>query len=253
MSDALYWDGIGQDWDSGLTWDAGQAGGNPGDVQKYLDLITSEHNKQPNYMAMLAAVFQPLADSEAVANGMAVLFDIDTALGLQLDIIGLWVGRSRFLTVPITGVFFTFNTGPGFNLGILRGRFDQTNELSRLPDEQYRTLLKATIAANHWNGTVPGATAAYAIVFGPLGYQMLIVDHQDMTMTVILGGPVPDALTLALLLGGYLSLKPMGVRITDYVVSANSSKKIFAFNAPPTSPILGGFNVGAFATHYLGA
>lgn len=248
----LYWDSIGLTWDSGLTWDAGDSP-NPGDVQPYLDLVTSEHNQKPKFMEMLAEYLQPLADGKAVMDGMVVLFDIDSALGQQLDMIGLWIGRTRELAVPITDVYFTFNTGPGFNQGILRNQFSPTNELLVLPDEQYRTLLKATIAANHWDGTIIGAYEAYAIVFGPGGYTMLIIDYQDMTMDVMLGGPVPDAVTLALLLGGYLSLKPVGVRINRYIVSANPDKKIFTFNAPPDSPIIGGFNVGAFATIYQGA
>lgn len=252
MADELLWDQPGETWDSDLTWDAGQAGGNPGDVDKYLNLVTSEHNKKPNFMAMLQTFLQPVADGEAVADALTVMFDIDTAQGVQLDMIGLWVGRSRFLSVPITGAFFTFNTGPGFGVGIFKGRFDVGNELVRLPDEQYRTLLKATIAANHWDGTIVGATEAYAIAFGPGGYTTLLIDHQNMTMTVVLGGPPPDAVTLALLLGGYLSLKPVGVRISEYIVSANATKKIFTFNAPATSPVIGGFNVAAFAKHYEG-
>lgn len=252
MADELDWDQPDNTWDSGLTWDAGQSGGTPGDVQPYLDKVTSEHNKQPNYMAMLALLLQPLADGKAVADSLVTLFSVDAALGIQLDAIGVWVGRSRYLSVPITGVFFTFNTGPGFNRGIFKGKYSNGNELVALPDEQYRTLLKATIAANHWDGTVVGATEAYAIVFGPRGYSMVIVDHQNMSMTVVLGGPIPDAVTLALLVGGYLNLKPAGVRVDSYVVSANPNKKIFCFNAPPSSPVLGGFNVGAFATHYPG-
>lgn len=247
----LLWDEPGDTWDSGLTWDAGDSP-NPGNVAPYLDLVTSEHNLKPDFMAMLEQVFQPLADNKAVCDAMTVLFDIDTAKGLQLDAIGLWVGRSRRLKVPITGVYFTFNTGPGFNQGIFRGPYSPADSLIDLPDASYRTLLKATIAANHWDGTVVGATEAYAIVFGPAGYQMLIVDHQNMTMEVILGGPVPDAVTLALLLGGYLNLKPSGVRVTNYIVSANSTKKIFAFNAPPLSPVVGGFNVAAFGKHHEG-
>jgi hypothetical protein len=64
---------------------------------------------------------------------------------------------------------------------------------------------------------------------------------------------VPDAVTLALLLGGYLSLKPMGVRITNYIVSANSAAKIFMFDASPDSPIVGGFDTSAFPSFYPGA
>lgn len=247
----LHWDQPDLTWDSGLTWDAGDSP-NPGDVTPYLNLVTSEHRYKPKFIAMLTEYLQPIADGVAVANSLVTMFDIDTALGLQLDIIGLWVGRSRSLSVPISDVYFAFDDGPGFDSGILRGVFDPQTQLLFLPDAQYRTLLKATIAANHWDGTIFGAYEAYAIMFGPGGYTMLIIDFQDMSMDLVLGGPVPDAVTLALFLGGYLSLKPVGVRVRNYIVSANSSAKIFMFDAGPDSPLVGGFDTSAFPSYYPG-
>lgn len=216
----LYWDQPSETWDSGLTWDAGD-GPTPGDIGPYLAKITSEHNQKPNFMAMLSGFLQPIADAIYTANNLYLSFDIDTAVGVQLDIVGLWVGRSRYLTTPITGVFFQFDAGPGFDKGILRGEFESSTELVRLPDEQYRTLLKATIAANHWDGTVVGAYNAYAIVFGPGGYTLTITDYQDMSIDLTLGGPAPDALTRALFVGGYLSLRPDGVRVRNYIIASD--------------------------------
>lgn len=247
---ALDWDTPGLTWDSGITWDAGQSP-NPGNAHPYLDLVTSEHNQKPNYMAMLEAFLQPLADGQAVSDSLVTLFDIDTAVGIQLDIIGLWVGRSRYLTVPITGIYFTFDDGPGFDSGILRGRFDPLNYLVALPDQYYRLLLYATVAANHWDGSIPGAYEAYALVFGPIGYFIAIVDRQDMSMDIVLIGPEPDAVTKALFLGGYLSLKPVGVRVNNYIIS-DGPGPVFMFDVRPDTPHLGGFDVGAFPNFYEG-
>jgi hypothetical protein len=177
----LHWDQPDNTWDSGITWDAGDSP-NPGDVTPYLNLITSEHRQRPDYIAMLSGVFQPLVDGVTVARSLNTLFDIDNAEGVQLDAIGVWVGRSRNLSVPLENVYFQFDTGPGFDMGILRGPFDPLTTLFVLPDDQYRILLYATIAANHWDGTIPGAYNAYAIAFGPRGFTMLIIDNQDMTM-----------------------------------------------------------------------
>jgi hypothetical protein len=217
-----------------------------GDVTPYLNLITSEHRDKPKYIAIMTAFLQPMADGLSVADMLVTLFDVDAADGVQLDAIGLWVGRSRNLTVPITGVYFTFDTGPGFDQGIFKGPFDPSSGLVALPDAQYRTLLKATIAANHWDGTIESAYAAYDIVFGPLGFQIFIVDNQDMSMDLILAGGVPDALTLALFTGGYLSLKPSGVRIAEYVTPGVPGP-IFMFDAPVDLPFRAGFDQGAFA------
>ncbi len=241
------WDQPGAQWDSGLQWDINSMPG-IGDPTPWLNLIVAPHRNKPKFMAMMRVILQPLADVLANLSKMInVDFDIDQAIGAQLDIIGLWVGRSRKLSVPITGVFFTFDTGPGFDIGIFRGPLDPKTYLASLPDPQYRILLYATIAANNWDGTIEGAYNAYAIIFAPLGFTMLIVDYQDMSMDMILGGPVPDVLTKAIFEGGYLNLKPATVRIRNYITSANANKKIFTFDAPPDSPIIGGFDVAAFA------
>lgn len=213
----LDWD-TGLLWDSGITWDA-DSGPNPGDVTPYLDLVTSQHRDKPKFIAMLTALLQPVADGLFIARSLNSIFDLDTALGIQLDAIGLWVGRSRYLTEAISNVFFTFDTGPGFDLGLLMGEFEPTTQLVRLPDEQYRTLLRATIAANHWDGTTTGAYAAYEIIFAPLGYTIVITDYQDMSMDLHIFGPTPDALTQALFVGGYLSLIPAGVRVRNYLIN----------------------------------
>lgn len=219
----------------------------PADPSLYLNRITSEHNQQPDFIAFLTALLQPLVDQlEINSTDLMTAFDLDTAVGVQLDAVGVWIGRSRQLSVPITGVYFTFDIGPGFDKGIFRGPFDPPDSIVSLPDDQYRILLYATVAANHWDGTIPGAYAAYAIIFGPGGYVLMIRDWQDMSMDLILAGPVPDALTLALFEGGYLSLKPVGVRIRDYI-SPGVPGKMFMFDAPPSSPYFAGFDKGAFA------
>lgn len=219
-------------------------------LSQYLDLITSEHNQKPKYMAMLAALFQPMVDGENQINALETLFDLDTATGVNLDIIGIWIGRSRNLQVPITGVYFTFDIGPGFDIGIFKGPFDPISGLVALPDEQYRTLLKATAARNQWDGTITGAYAAYAILFTGTPFQVYIYDYQDMTMSFVLGGGIPDALTQALFTEGYLSLKPDGVGIREYVVPGVVGP-MFAFDTIG-NPDFAGFDQGAFGTFFDG-
>lgn len=221
-----------------------------GDVTPYLNRITSEHNQQPNYIAFLTAILQPLADSIAALEQMLESFDLETAVGVQLDMIGQWIGRTRFLTVPITGVYWTYNTGPGYNIGIYKGPFDPVSGLVALPDMQYRLYLEAVAAANQWDGTIPGAYAAYALLFEGTPFEVLIYDWQDMSMTFALLGAVPDALTQALFTGGYLSLRPDGVRVRDYIVPAVPGP-VFGY-AGSGDPNIAGYNVGAYANFFPG-
>lgn len=219
-------------------------------LQFYLDLITSEHNQKPDFMAMLAAIFAPLADGMAVSYFLYNDFDLDAAIGVQLDIVGLWIGRTRDLQVPITGVYFTYDIGPGFDIGIYKGPFDPITGLVKLPDAQYRTLLKATAARNQWDGSVPGAYAAYAILLDGTPFEVLIYDHQDMTMTFALLGGLPDAITAALFTGGYLSLRPDGVGVRDYIIPGTAGP-VFGYSGSG-NPNIAGFDVGAYAIHIPG-
>ena len=153
-------------------------------------------------------------DHQNMLRGMRAVFDVDRAIGDQLDIVGEWVGVSRDLDVPLEGVHFALDTeGVGLDEGILKGPYDPEGVISRLPDDQYRILIYGQIAANHWDGTIEGAYSAWDTVFAPLGYTIMIQDGQDMTMSVGLVGKVPDAVTQSLFRRGLISQRPAGVHI----------------------------------------
>ena len=216
-------------WDNGLQWDV-NTGPSTGSTAEWLALVTGEHATKPNFMAMLAATFQPLADTIAVMESMPSAYDVDLALGSQLDATGQWIGASRYVTKPLTGVFFSWSTpGLGWGDGSWAPGLN-VNELVQLPDAQYRTLLYARIAANHWDGSLPAAYAVWDQIFAGTGYGVLIQDLQGMHMAMALTGPVPDSVTLALFTGGYLQMKPAGVRMDKFYTPAKSNVPYFGFD-----------------------
>ena len=237
------WD-QGGTFDSGLQWDT-NVGPNLGDVTPYLNLVTSEHRSKPKFIAMLGGVLQPFADVQGLLSGMAALFDLDTAVGSRLDVVGQWIGQSRQLNVPLTGVYFSFDTaGVGFDQGTWYGPFNPISGVISLPDDAYRALLRAKIAANSWDGTINGAYAAWNILFAGTGFGILIQDEGDMHMLFALTGPLPDAVTLALLTGGYLSLKPAGVHVDSYLTPSVANTPYFGFDAENAN--VAGFDTGAW-------
>lgn len=237
------WD-EGGTWDSGLQWDV-NVGPSPGDVDPYLNLVTSEHRSRVKFIAMLTALLKPIVDIQVLAATLNSKFDLDVAVGQQLDFVGQWVGQSRELTEPLTGVYFAFDTvGVGLDQGTWYGPFDPQSGLVSLPDDSYRTLLRAKIAANHWDGTVDGAYAAWAILFAGTGTTILIQDLGNMHMLFALVGPTPDATTLALLTGGYLSLKPAGVKVDAYYYPSVPDAPYFGFDAENAN--IAGFDTGAW-------
>lgn len=202
-------------WDAGLSWDI-NLGPSLGSILSWMALITSEHASKPKFTSMVAATLQPLADNIAVLQSIPGLYDIDKAVGVQLDTDGEWVGISRNITIPLTGVFFSWATaGLGWDEGNWIPNIGAT-QLTSLPDPQYRTLLYAKIAANHWDGTIPGAYAVFNTIFAGTGYGVLIQDLQHMHMVMALTGPIPDAVTASLFTNGYFNLKPAGVQIDKY-------------------------------------
>jgi hypothetical protein len=216
-------------------------------ISDYTSLITSEHQSAPRFMAMVSLLAQWAVDRRNLLASIPELYDIDTAVGQQLDRIGEWVGVSRNLSLPLTGVYFSLDTtGLGFDQGTWLGPFDPTTGLVALPDDQFRILLYATIAANNWDGTVPSAYDAWNTIFAPLGYSVLIADNQDMTMNVVLVGPSPDAVTLALFTGGYLNLRPAGVGITNYYLPSVPDSPVFGLDVENSA--IAGFDIGAWVT-----
>jgi len=216
-------------------------------MNAYTGLITSEHNDKPNFMAMITAQVQPAVDLQATMNAMQQAYDLDAACGTQLDVLGQWIGRPRQLTTPLTGVYFALDTsGVGLDQGTWQGPYDPTSGQTSLADDAYKTLLRATIVANSWNGTVPRAYAAWAVVFGTAGYQVVIQDNCDMSIYMGLLGPSPDAVTLALFEGGYLNLRAAGVGVRNYVTPTLANTPFFGFDAEGAA--IAGFDVGAFGT-----
>ena len=90
-------------------------------------------------------------------------FDIDDAVGVQLDIIGSFVGlpRPSFSSIGLAG-FFGFDSLP--NQPFDTGEFadGRVTEDALVNDEKYRGYIKIKIAKNVWDGTRVGLKALLA-------------------------------------------------------------------------------------------
>ncbi|WP_321789393.1 DUF2612 domain-containing protein [Burkholderia pyrrocinia] len=214
------------------------------DLTDYTALITSEHRDKPKFMATIAAVVQPLVDQVNLLQSMPGKFDLDNAVGVQLDDVGLWVGVSRKIRTPLTGVYFSFDiAGLGFDQGTWKGPFDPDTGLTVLDDDTYRLVIRAKIGANHWDGTLEQSAAILNSIFDA-DTHVFIEDRQDMSMTIGIAGKVPPATFLALLSGGYIPLKPEGVRVNYTIVTTVDGAPLFGFDM--NSPLVAGFDVGAW-------
>lgn len=183
-------------------------------VTDYTGLITAEHADKPKFTAMVAAVAGAFVNVQNFLGSMPTAFDLDQAVGAQLDVLGLWIGIPRRIAVPISGVYFSWDTaGVGWDQGVWKGPYDAGTSISVLDDDTYRLVLRAKIGANNWDGTISSAVPILNEIFSGSGTHVQIQDNGDMSFNVYVLGPAPSALKMALISGGYIPVKPAGVLV----------------------------------------
>lgn len=215
----------------------------------YIALLTSAHGTKPKFVATVRATINPLDTIQQVLTGLPADFDLDTAVGVQLDRCGEWIGLSRQVPTPLTGVYFAWGTpGVGWAEGSWKASTDSVDGLTSLPDELYRLVLKARVVMNHWNGSAPGAVQAWDSVFGG-SLVLSIQDYRDMSITIGLSGGTVDATMRSLLVHGQLAFKPAGVQIRYYAVPPNAGA-LFAWGVPE-SAAFAGWGTGQWPDHLV--
>ena len=216
-------------------------------LDSYTGLITAYHSTRPKFRATIEITLKPLVDLQNFLADMPRQFDVDEAVGVQLDKVGEWIGRSRVLSYALPRLYFTFDDTieRGWDSGLWWDGTPMRTEygIYSLDDFHYRGLLKAKIAANNWDGSIAGAAAAYEAFLGSGGTWAYIEDHQNMTMTVGISGQIPSLVYISLIAGGYVPLKPSGVAMDFVVTSANGP--IFGFDVD--NKYIGGWDHGAWS------
>jgi len=134
-------------------------------VGYYQDLLTSEYKPgtAPLFNQWLLAVLYIAQDVTNCLQSMTSAFDLNFAIGAQLDILGQIAGVNR--TVP----------------------FQPSGGVSPvLDDATYRTLIRATIANNQWDGKIGSLYPIWQQLFP--GGNITIIDNQDMTADILITG-----------------------------------------------------------------
>lgn len=181
----------------------------------YLDLITSEHRIRPKYIAMVKKLLESTDSIMEISLTLPSYFDIDSAGGKQLDILGEQLGKSRVM--PFNSI---------------------TGNSSILTDDLYRILLKATIAKFNWQGGIEELYKYWDRLLPDI--KISTRDNQDMTIDIALVGVKNEQLKEMILLG-YIIPKPQGVRL-NMQVSANP---VFAYDLDNSS--FAGYEKGEWA------
>lgn len=206
-------------------------------LNTYSNLITSEF-QLPNMVDFVTMLTDGFNKNRYLLSTFPTIFDVDVAIGNQLDIVGQWIGISRDISPSVSNVFFSWDTqGLGWDGGFWQDIYS-VGGISILPDPQYRNLLKARIALNSWTGSIPDILSALQTAFPNL--QFFIQDNQDMTMTILVYGNI-DPLTQVLITNGYFDIRPSGVELTF-----ETSSIFFAWDLDNT--YFQGFDLGNWPT-----
>ena len=164
-------------------------------VNEYLDLIIPQYKTSEKFMRWNRVLFQPFVNTQNLLNSLDEYFDINTAVGKQLDILGDKVGAKRLLP------------------------FQPENGLDPLlKDEDYRFLIKATVLKNIWHGSNEGIYEIWSNLFNNIW--LSLSDNQDMTITVLIIGNISE-LQKQMVKNGLIVPKAQGV------------KMYYAFSIPP--------------------
>lgn len=164
------------------------------EVSEYIDLITSQYQNSPKYKAWVERLLTPFVDIQNLALTLYTYFDIDTAVGKQLDILGDIVGAKRLLP------------------------FTPTEADPLLGDEDYRFLLKSQILRNIWDGTNDDIYNLWEMLHPDIAIS--IRDNQDMTVNILFIGQV-NQLQQEMIQYGMIIPKAQGV------------KMFYGFSLPP--------------------
>jgi hypothetical protein len=175
-------------------------------ISEYIRLIILQYSDRPKALGEMTALVSNLSDVYTLYESFYPAFDLDDAIGAQLDIIGRIVGLGRSIPFVIPKRFFGFIDNPvsggfsdkfdSFMLDVypFADRFAPTLTDYQMDDDMYRRFIRIKIAKN--------IASAYMISSGFVGIQEAIqtsfsgaayvVDNKDMTLTLYVNQQMAD-------------------------------------------------------------
>lgn len=217
-------------------------------TEEYARLLIPFHVHREKFVALVEALVSVYVAVNDAAMDLPRAFDIDVAVGVQLDIVGQWVGRTRFIPYPLDTFWFTFNDAQrGFNLGVWKGPYEADYGLYRLADEDYRKLLYAKIGVNHWDGTLEQVESVLRGLYEGNGLSpgslFFLDDKGDSTAVFAVAQKIPPPLIIAMLAWPAIDFDVSGNRLRTVVTSVNQTP-LFGFDVQ--NNWVSGFNGGAW-------
>lgn len=185
--------------------------------------IYAQYRNKPKAVEWYNITRSLAAQIESAANAVRVMYEIDSAEGAQLDILGriVVIPRNYIAPAPMVVTQFASSANNPGEFGDESAMFsaltvDSDNELT---DELYRLVIKSKIIKNNSDATIE------SILFGmnfllPNAEILRLTDGEDMSFTIEFYGNITEVERYALL-NSTLVPKPQGVRFGGFLEGIN--------------------------------
>lgn len=175
--------------------------------------VISQYANSPRMLALIDGLTAAFDRNAQFEEFITRAWDINTATGFGLDIIGRKVGVARALYVANEEYLgFSDQTGAQpFGHGVFYSAYRLTPNFN-LPDASYRRLILVRAALNITDCAIPTINKALMTLFPGYG-NCYVRDNLDMTMTYVFGAKLSKVDYAIVTQSGALP-KPAGVSYT---------------------------------------
>lgn len=181
------------------------------------DRIYAQYRNKPKAVAWYEIVKALGGSVEDAAEAVRKSYDIDSAVGEQLNVIGRIVvaPRSFVGSIPMSPGLFDLTDGDEFgDDGAMFSALsiDQDGQLS---DELYRLVIKAKIVKNNGDATIENILNGMNFLL-PTADVLRVTDGEDMSFSIEFYGQITNLERFALLNAGLVP-KPQAVRFNGFL------------------------------------
>ena len=181
------------------------------------DRIYAQYRNKPKAVAWFDIAQRLGGDLDAAAQAVRRSYDIDTAEGEALDVIGriVVVPRSFLADVPMSPGLFALTDGDEF--GDTEAMFSPLtiNQDQELADELYRIVIRAKTIKNTGDATIENILYGMNFLL-PNAQVLRVADGENMTFSIEFYGEISNLERFALL-NATLVPKPQGVEFSGFL------------------------------------
>lgn len=202
---------------------------------------TEQFDGKPNLEALSKSLLAPASGIQSALKQLYTQRWIDTAVGAQLDGIGAIVGQPRQIPDTVYLSFFGYAEQTGAQ-GYGDARYRRSDEstvggTTKLPDPEYRQIIRWKIGINNGHGTIPEIKQALKLM---LGVEYISVSNQGNAKIRVF---IPSSPRQSVFLPNIRKYIPVAAGVGVSIVTGGTTRP-FGYSQQPNTF---GYGVGAYS------